>query len=223
MVQKQYRQIGLAFKMYSNEAKGYLYPPIIKTDAGWIMDIEKLYFSYLNYPKHLDGLDLVDPAFGNEGKAIIARELAKEKIDWDYINETAAQNLVYTGLYFSDHKVVQEVVERANSLDKIDKYIVIGNSDRQVVNHTMTSTDINGGFLLKDEIMGGCFGGLHINEPTGPAMPQSATPTIIQRRIDPYGGFHVLFMDGHVEYMKADEATDLIKALRSAHGMDVST
>lgn len=219
IVQAQYKQIGLIFKMYANDSEGYLFPPITKTDQGWVMNLEALYPMYKDSTKLPEPFDFTDPAHGNLPRNIISKALTQDEIDWDTIQQTAAQSFLYTGFSVIDHEMVQEVVNKANSLEHIHEDIYIRNSNDCETLEITTTCNIAEGQLLREGVERCWFSG-DVNVPANLALAQSEIPTIIQRRIDPYGKFHVLFMDGHVEYMKLTDAHETVKALRKAHNMD---
>lgn len=179
--QNQMKQWGVIFKMYANESEGERYPALDKAHTGWVPNLAGLAEKYLGDPMlvlspvHPDARELVN-------------ELAAQAGDHVMLAAVMAENYAYLGYTVSDADDF-EALRAAREAGRLD------------VEENKAVLPLREGierFLLTD-----------INNPAGTAKAQSTVPVLIEiagwkhkKSADDFYGANVLYMDGHVEYVR---------------------
>jgi prepilin-type processing-associated H-X9-DG protein len=192
MCQNNLKQLGLVFKMFANESKGQLFPEL-SPQAG------HLFFSNENgpdktnvYPEYLSDLNiLVCPATVNPASQSNRKALQDTK-------------LLDDGSYFYLGYVVtsdEEVKAFAGAYNERIKKGLKFDQDLDAPEGSGSWKSNKFYFRLREGIER--FGITDINNPAGAALVQSQIPILIERagHHKPEGG-NVLFMDGHVTFLK---------------------
>ncbi|MBX3179146.1 MAG: hypothetical protein KF886_17460 [Candidatus Hydrogenedentes bacterium] len=189
------KQMGLVFKMYASMSEGERWPQLARNTEIWAPDIAQIFPEFLSDPTTLVARE--HPAYD----AIVSclnLALAEPRPDF----ETAA-GLMAMSFAYLDCSVIDEpgframaTARRQGLLDGSIATVTIPDSAQAV-------------FPMREEI--GCdFLGRAPQDP-GPKLPgtQSARPVLIEtwgwkNKSSPRGfnGAHVLYMDGHVEFVK---------------------
>ncbi len=187
------KQIGLAFKMYSNERGGFL-PPLAPYDDISVFDLRTIYPEFLSDPAVL-----VNPELPHATDLIeqLAVALNKTPRDWDTAHHIVAQSYVYTGYAIKDDADLTEFQEARVRLE--DK-------DLQVAGRTL--------YRLREGVER--FYITDINNPAASASAQSEIPVVIENPATRDIGINVCYMDGHVEFIKHDKEFPATKAFRKA-------
>lgn len=192
-VQNNLKQLGVVFKMYANESKGEAYPPLTPYEGFWMFDVAAV------YPKYFTDLSiLVDPTLPDAGKLVdeLNRLARMEPVDWEGITRIAARSYTYTGYAVESEADVRAVMEQRRLMARADL-------SNDVTSGTATVHRLREGverFFLSD-----------INNPAASARAQVTIPVLVTTprservRTGPDGA-HVLYMDGHVGFVKKDEA-----------------
>lgn len=178
-VSNSYKQLGLVFKMYANENKGGAYPPMAPGTPYWVPDFRAL------YPKFMTDFGIMDTFIGHEKEAL-AKALQVSPPDWETINRIAGESFVYfpwtlespEDLEALTDKPIQLAQKTSGDLEIADKMLY---RTREGIER----------YLITD-----------INNPAGSAKAQANIPVLFQRPGEK--GAYVLFMDGHVEFLKLD-------------------
>ncbi len=179
--QNQLKQWGVIFKMYANESEGERYPALDKAHTGWVPKLAGLAEKYLGDPMlvlspvHPDARELVN-------------DLAAQAGDQEMLAAVMAENYAYLGYTVSDADDF-EALRAAREAGRLD------------VEENKAVLPLREGierFLLTD-----------INNPAGTAKAQSTIPVLIEiagwkhkKSADDFAGANVLYMDGHVEYVR---------------------
>ena len=186
------KQLGIVFKMYSNENDG-VYPPLAPYDGVWMVDLRRIYPEYLT-----DVSVLVDPASPDHDQLVedLGRLAAESPVDWEQFHRLVAENLTYFNWTMQDDSDVIALKERYPQLAKAEY-----DSDISVPDGTL--------YRFKEGIER--FMITDINNPAGSAKGQSEIPILFtveyaDRRRRAIKGFNVLYMDGHVEFIKYGES-----------------
>ena len=185
------KQIGLSFKMYSNEDKDGKFPPVTRYEGLWIPDLKAL------HPEYLSDLSvLVNPGLPDAKKLTeeLEKEVNKSQPDWEYISRILAKSYVYTGWTVQDEADARAVVKaRSQIVDaKYDEDISAGLSKLYRIRKGIER------FFLTD-----------INNPSGSATAQSGIVVMFEHVSGESGrveGINVLYMDGHVDFVHFGEA-----------------
>jgi prepilin-type processing-associated H-X9-DG protein len=179
------KQLGMIMKMYANESKGELFPPLVPQEGVWGIDVSVLYPKLLRDPKML-----IDP--GHPRAKEIAREMdeALEAIppDWDTINRLAAQSYTYLGWSATDTEALAKLKEA-----QPQRFA----GKMQLAQDFENQSQI---FRLREGIER--FYITDINNPASSANAQSEIPVMFETLSSIPGGRNVLYMDGHVEFVR---------------------
>jgi prepilin-type processing-associated H-X9-DG protein len=179
------KQLGLVFKMYAGENQGR-FPPLAPCEGVWMADLRVLYPEYLTTPE-----PLVNPRLPDAGERLERLEalLRDEPVDWERVHRLAAESLTYTGYVVDDVEEAERLANlRADA--RLDEAGTIPPLQEGVER-----------FFITD-----------INNPAGSTQAQSAIPVLFEA-VYPEGergalplGINVLYMDGHVEFIRWGEA-----------------
>jgi len=188
------KQIGLALKMYANDNEGK-FPPLAPYKGVWMVDLARLYPEYVS-----DFTVFVNPRLPDSDELVeqINRLVAESPIDWEKVTRIAAKSYTYTNWVVQDDTEVERLKEGYMQLAKADYDI-----DLQVGDQTFYR--VREGverFMITD-----------INNPAASAIAQSELPVMFEamRDREPQGllrkkpGYNVMYMDGHVEFIRYEE------------------
>ncbi len=186
------KQFGIVFKMYANNNNG-VYPPLAPYDGIWMVDLRTI------YPEYLTDLEvLVSHSRPDRDQLVedLQRLAAESPIDWEQIHRIAARSLSYFNWSMQDDLDVIALKERYPQLAKADY-----NND----------ISVTGGTLYRFREGVERYFITDINRPAGSAQGQSEVPIMFavhyaDRRRRTIQGFNVLYMDGHVEFIKYGES-----------------
>jgi prepilin-type N-terminal cleavage/methylation domain-containing protein/prepilin-type processing-associated H-X9-DG protein len=221
------KQMGLVFKMYSNESKGGKFPPKAPFDAG---ELSYVFEPGYIYPEYLSDLNVMLCPSDPEGKrvfdpdAAVTQNWVKDsgstpavapgdpeygKPDLAKIRKQGDTSYLYIGWAIPDNSWLQgwgagELLGKMAELflDVEDDYLM---EDHPVLGDLMV-------YRLREGIER--FFITDINNPAASAMAQSELAVywdIINSSVVDFnhvpGGANVLFMDGHVEFIKYPSET----------------
>jgi prepilin-type processing-associated H-X9-DG protein len=187
------KQLGLVFKMYANEHTGERFPQLAAHPGAWVPNFAGL------YP---DILTSVEPLISEEhpDREELLRDLRKA-LQGPAPNLTEAERLVgesfgYLG-YSLKNETEFEVVRKAKaSSPALDPETPVNDPETGVIAQPLREGIER--FLLTD-----------INNPAGSASAQSAIPVLVEiatwkhkKSVDRYMGANVLYMDGHVAFVR---------------------
>ena len=183
------KQVGVVLKMYANDNPGAWFPPLAPQDGVWGLDVSVLYPRYLADPKLL-----IDPS--HPSAEAIGREMdaamTTTPIDWAAVNRLAAESYTYLGWHAtSPEELVRLRDARPQRLGQ----------RAELARNFESDTGI---YRLREGVER--FYITDINNPAASASVQSGIPVMFETRSRIPGGRNVLFMDGHVEFIRYGEA-----------------
>lgn len=183
------KQLGLVMKMFANESRGELFPKANRLRFA----IEEIYPEYLSDPNVL--MCPTDDAEPEEGLT------SDENVQWHF---------EHSRYWYINHVVTDEVQGQAY-LAAYRKVVEEGDGDVNVNLDDTTGTETRKIHRLREGVER--FLITDINDPGQSAVMQSTIPVLIERpgTHEPDGG-NVLFMDGHVEYIKYPGKFPMTKA-----------
>jgi len=194
------KQWGIILEMYANESPGELLPPLTRHEGLWMVDLERV------YPEYLTDLAIVVPPGtpdGNERVQALERLVQQEPIDWKAVTQLAAQGLTYIGWAAMDEADVRAVRDQRIRLAQAD-------FDRDLLGPHGTLYRLRAGierFFTTD-----------INNPAATTQVKSRIPIMFEnvyttrwrRKPD---GCNVLYLDGHVDFVRYGEAFPVTDAV----------
>lgn len=218
------KQMGLAFKMYANESKGEKFPSL--TPYNWDDTSETcstpnelkhfMFNGYSMYPEYLSDVNVLICPSDEDGQA------AMEKGRWeqDGVIEPCKLDDVsypYYGWAFSSNQLLQDGVDE-NALPEIATVMSIFSMDflnamGQITDdpEAKVDSDVTEGETTLYRLREGIerFLITDINNPAGSAMAQSelavmhdTVSTVVSNFNHIPGGGNVLYMDGHVQFVR---------------------
>lgn len=193
--QNNMKQIGLVLKMYANESPGELYPPMAPYPDVWMFDLQKVYPKYLT-----DFSILVDPAHPESGQILeeMRAIAAREPTDWERLTRLAARSFTYFGWVMNDEDDAKRLAQMHASADaRFDGDLVDGEEPIYRIREGVER------FLITD-----------INNPAASAQGQSEIPLIIGNIRRTPDGTNVLYLDGHVDYVRMDSQFPVTQRMR---------
>ncbi|MBX7256125.1 MAG: DUF1559 domain-containing protein, partial [Candidatus Hydrogenedentes bacterium] len=195
------KQLGMVFKMYANESKGEVYPPLSPYEGVWMFDIASV------YPKYLSDLSiLVNPSLPDAGKLVdeLKRLASTQPIDWEAMTRIAARSYTYTGYAADSVEEVRAIAEDRRRMASLDMKSEVDASGKPV-------------YRLREGVER--FFISDINNPAASANAQSSIPVLVESvdyksRQREFTGANVLYMDGHVGFVKENEAFPVLESVR---------
>jgi prepilin-type processing-associated H-X9-DG protein len=168
------KQLGLALKMFGAEARGEKYPPLSPEVGQLTMDPKKIYPEYMS-----DANVFVSPAHPDAAELISSDDPTLKIRDHSFWYMSYAIPNAELGLAF-----IEEYKKQART----------GKIITEDFDHNRKPI-----FRLREGIER--FFITDINDPNASAKIQSSIPLLIERPGLHDGGGHVLYMDGHVEFV----------------------
>jgi prepilin-type processing-associated H-X9-DG protein len=203
------KQLGVVFRMYSNESRGGAFPPMAPGTEAWLPDLRVLYPTYLN-----DLSILISPSAPDATKSIEQLEeiVSTSPIDWDRANALIRESYAYLGWTILNKGQLDAVHDERIRIAKLADSQPMRNVDAE---------GMDSAYVLKQGIER--FFITDINNPAGSAQAQSGIPVMIEVgwERNKAKGANVLFMDGHVEFVKYGQwpvVDDVLNVLRPVPG-----
>ena len=182
--QNNLKQMGLVFKMFANESPGQQFPAL-SPQAGRLMFDNDGVGKAKVYPEFLTDMSvLMCPADKDKG---ILKDSTKQDDPVSLIDDHSYYYLGYVVMNEEDLKTFAKAYkERIAKGLKFDEDLTDGDHSVRLLREGVER------FIITD-----------INDPAAGAKAQSGIPLLIERpdNHEPEGG-NVLFMDGHVEYVR---------------------
>ena len=180
------KQLGLSFKMYSNESVGEKFPPLAPYDGIWIFDVSVL------YPEYIPDISIiVSPLLPDADGFVreIEELVLEDEINWERIARIAAMGYTYASWVIRAPSDVEIMLEGRAQLAKADYDL-----DMQVGDRTM--------FRIREGI--DRFMITDINNPGASAKAQSDLPILLESSYianlrSKLPVTKVLYLDGHIE------------------------
>jgi prepilin-type processing-associated H-X9-DG protein len=179
--QNNLKQMGLVYKMFANESKGQKYPHLSSTPGQLMSAKNEIYPEYLT-----DTNVLICPSMQDSEKWRDRKDGAIDDESYFYLGYAVSDDK--DTLAFCD--AYKEHMTKGQPLDgDLTVPMGMGASGSNTICQLREGVER---FLITD-----------INNPAGAALIQSKLPVLIERPENhmPKGG-NVLFMDGHVEFIK---------------------
>lgn len=181
------KQMGLVFKMYSNESRGMRYPPLPDDPVVWTADVKTIYPEYLTDP-----MILCDPKSPIK-PSVTERMLplwSASPIDMAEFNRIAAQDYVYLGWVVTCDEDV-EVLASLRAQGKLPS-----NEDSVTANGRTLYRLCEGveRYFTTDS-----------KNPASAGMAQYKLPIMFDSHAHTHHGRNVLYLDGHVALVKDGE------------------
>jgi len=187
--QNNLKQMGLVFKMYANESPGEKFPPAMCVDGIWTVDLRAVYPEFLTDPSIL-----VCPTGGGLTEEFF-KAWEQDSPDWDTLQKLVAEQYVYLPWAIIDEEAFLELTELPCLPDVLLDQDLELDPDRQT--WYPKAYRLREGverFLITD-----------INNPGASAMAQASIPIAFDNPGSMHhipGGVNVLYLDGHVEFMR---------------------
>ncbi len=222
------KQLGLVMKMYANESKGEMFPTMkfAKGDECENIAVGKFFFQGSQvYPEYLTDVNVIicpsDPLGQKrltEGEYCIDKDPGQPYAPCRF----AQESYMYTGWAITlDHYVTDGADVAADDGSSLDAVFMVrlndliadmgaaatisGNFD--LVDHDLTMADDRTAYRLREGIER--FLITDINNPAGSAMAQSELAVmwdVVSANVQDFshipGGGNVLYMDGHVSFLR---------------------
>jgi len=201
--QNNLQQIGIILKLYANESRGGFYPPPAPYEGIWVPDLRLLYPDFLTDPSIL-----VNPALPNasELQEELQRALTHQPPDWETAHRIAAQTIVYTGWALHDEADFRAFADTPETAARNESLKDIQAGGRTLYRFREGIER----FLITD-----------INNPAASTRTQSTIPLIFEnvasigrQRIP--AGCHVLYLDGHVEFVRLGQEFPAVDSVGQA-------
>jgi len=183
------KQIGLIMKMYANESKGEFFPPLAPQEGVWGIDVSVLYPQYLTDPQIL-----IAPQHPRAAQLREEMDAAMNAapIDWAAVNRLAAESYTYIGWAATNTEELARLKEaRPQSFA----------GRMQLAQSFEADTRI---YRLREGIER--FFITDLNNPAASAGAQSEIPVMFETYPSRPRGRNVLYMDGHVQFVRYGEA-----------------
>ena len=187
------KRLGLIFKMYANENEGERFPDLSAVQDAWSPDITPLYSKYMTDPQVL-----ISEAHPERKALLKALQKALKQPEPDF---RAAERLVGESFGYLGYTVKNEAEFLALRKAKDAGALPAGDSGITVPESGDSVFPLREGierFLITD-----------INNPAGSSQAQSTIPIVVdiapwkyKKSVERYRGANVLFMDGHVEFVR---------------------
>lgn len=191
--QNNLKQLGLVFKMYANESEGERYPALLPGEDIWVPDLSLLMPEYISEPQSL--VSRHNPSWKKIERKL--REEPENSVpDIAKLEVIMGDNFAYLG-YATSTEAELETVLRAKDANRIP-------TDDTAISDAEAGTTVQPlregveRFLITD-----------INNPGASSKAQSTIPVVIEiagwrykKSVEDYEGASVLYMDGHVEFVR---------------------
>ncbi|MCX5769294.1 MAG: DUF1559 domain-containing protein [Candidatus Hydrogenedentes bacterium] len=220
------KQMGLVFKMYSNEAKGGKFPPKAAFDYDdmcYVFEPTSVYPEYLSdlnvmlCPSDPEGKRVFDP--GLEGQNWVKDEYSIPPVspgDPEYLTPDMAKlriqgdtSYVYIGFAIPTNDWLVGWDDPGALLLAMADLFLVPDEDGKITHPTLGEVDV---YRLREGIER--FFITDINNPAASAIAQSTLAVywdVVNTSVGDFshvpGGANVLFMDGHVEFIKYPSET----------------
>ncbi len=195
------KQWGIAFKMYANVNNG-LFPPVTRYDDMWFPDIERLWPHFVSDPSLL-----INPRLPNSGelRSRLAELLEADPVDWEAVTRLAASSFAYSGWNIQEDAEAERLQTQRRLIARADYSEDISDADGTIARLQEGLER----FMTTD-----------INNPAATTAGQSEIPVMFENvysvRSRELKGAHVLYMDGHVEFVEYGEAFPVTDAVAEA-------
>lgn len=185
--QDNLKQFAVVLKMYAEESRDGLYPPLAPYEGMWVPDLRVLYPEFLNDPNIL-----VNPSLYSDLHKDFHETLHREPKDWEKIHRIVAQTFTYTGWVLqndADVKAFAAIPERVVR-DPAIKELKVGDKTFYRMREGIER------YLITD-----------INNAAASHQNQAAIPVVFEnvatadKQHQP-AGCNVSYMDGHVSYIR---------------------
>jgi prepilin-type processing-associated H-X9-DG protein len=203
--QNNLKQIGLSFKMYSNEDRGERFPPMAPVDGVWVPDLRVLYPEYLP-----DYTVLIMPssATSSEDMEQLGDALQANPPDWDTAHRIVARHVVYTGYALQTPEEVRLFGE-------------VQSQRPQRVRDKDISTGKDTLYRLREGIER--FFITNINNAAQSSEAQSEMFVLCENAFNGSAGHvpagaNILYLDGHVDFQRETADHPYFAALRELLG-----
>nr|AUN37044.1 hypothetical protein [uncultured bacterium] len=189
--QNNLKQMGLIFKMYSNESPGERFPPAVEIDRTWTLDLKTVYPEFMTDPAVT-----ICPSAMNHDYLLeeVTKALTQSPPDWNRAHRAAAQSYTYFGWNIYSEAILDKF-QRVRLAGKV----IPGKDIEDPNNPAETIYAMREGierFMITD-----------INNPAASAAAQARLPVMFDRFTKGQfnhipGGSNVVYMDGHVSFLR---------------------
>jgi prepilin-type processing-associated H-X9-DG protein len=190
------KEWGVVLKMYASENKGQ-FPPLTRYGDVWFVDMQTLYPDYLSNPDILVNVALPESA---GLKKRIGKLMKEDPVNWEEITRIAAQSFTYTGYALTSN-------EDARKLSANRKKLAAADRETRPVNGVTPLKEGVERFFITD-----------INNPAAGTDMQATIPVMFENVYTSKDnhrpiGCNVLYMDGHVAFIRYGEAFPVTDAV----------
>jgi prepilin-type processing-associated H-X9-DG protein len=191
--QNNMKQFGLIFKMYANESPDSRWPLLASAEHVWVPDLAALQKKFLSDPEIM-----VSERHPDKRRLKQALEKAWDGAspDLDEAASIMGESFAYLG-YTMDNEAEFEAILQAKEANALPVEDVSLPSPTTGIDVHALREGVER-FLITD-----------INNPAGSSTAQSTIPVLVEiatwkykDSVEDFNGTNVLFMDGHVEFVK---------------------
>ncbi len=188
------KQWGLVFAMYSNESAGEKLPPLANLPGRWVPDLASIHPEYLPSPALLVGREHPEA----ENLMDLSRAALTEPLrDYDFAAKVMAESFAYINFVVTNEAELLALVDSRRGGTLADAIGGTRSTDGPLFFATRNRPGCT--FIVRTE---------DLNYVDYPSVAPSSVPVLIEiatwrnrsGRKDFYGS-HVLFQDGHVEFV----------------------
>lgn len=187
------KQWCLVFAMYSNESEGEKLPPLAALPNRWVPDLETVYPEYLADPTLLVGRKHPE---ARKLMGLAEAALKEPLLDYDFAAKVMAESFVYINYVTTNEAEVLALVETRRDGALVDAFGAAPSTEPQFF---ATRNRPGCTFIVRPE---------HFQYTGYPSISPSLIPTLIevtgwrrQSNREDFTGSHVLYQDGHVEFV----------------------
>ena len=205
--QNNMKQLGLVFKMYANEDPGERFPPLAPIDGAWVPDLRVLFPEYLTDPSVLI---TVTDEHSAEDLEKLNEALQAQPTDWETAHRIVARHFVYTGYALATPEDIRRFSEAQSNRPKRALDEDLPTKDGEI-------------YRLREGIER--FFIININNAAQATREQSKIPILIENMFTggpkhALSGVNILYLDGHVDFMRDAKDNALFNAYRTLTGAD---